>query len=157
MMKFAPNILKFYLVGGSQDVGKDPDHFLYDVETALAAGVTAFQYREKGGSRLDHAATVKMATRLRNLTRQYRVPYFIDDDEELALQVGADGVHVGQKDQRIETVIRWAAGKLMIGYSCNTAAEIARANQLPAVDYVGAGPVFPTNSKADADPARPSA
>ena len=58
MMKFAPNILKFYLVGGSQDVGNDPDRFLYDVETALAAGGTAFQYREKGGSRLDHAANL---------------------------------------------------------------------------------------------------
>ena len=41
----------------------------------------------------------------------------------------------------------------MIGYSCNTAAEIAKANRLAAVDYVGTGPVFPTNSKGDADPA----
>lgn len=41
----------------------------------------------------------------------------------------------------------------MIGYSCNTAAEIAKANHLAAVDYVGTGPVFPTNSKGDADPA----
>ncbi|HJA27087.1 MAG TPA: thiamine phosphate synthase [Candidatus Limosilactobacillus intestinigallinarum] len=152
-MRFDPNMLRVYLVGGTQDVGNDPDRFLHDVEVALAAGVTAFQYREKDGSQLDHAATVKMATRLRDLTRHYRVPYFIDDDEELALQVGADGVHVGQKDQRIETVIRRAAGQLMIGYSCNTAAEIAKANRLAAVDYVGAGPVFPTTSKADADPA----
>ena len=152
MMKFDPSMLQVYLVGGSQDVGNDPDRFLHDVQVALAAGITAFQYREKGDSRLDRAATIQLATQLRELTSQYQVPYFIDDDEELALQVGADGVHVGQKDQRIETVIRRAAGQLMIGYSCNTAAEIIRANQLSAVDYVGAGPVFPTNSKADADP-----
>lgn len=152
-MQFEPHMLHVYLVGGTQDVGNDSDRFLHDVETAFQAGVTAFQYREKDGSQLDQAATVKMATRLRDLTRRYHVPYFIDDDEELALQVGADGVHVGQKDQRIETVIQRAAGQLLIGYSCNTLAEIARANQLAAVDYVGAGPVFPTNSKTDADPA----
>ncbi|MGN1283258.1 MAG: thiamine phosphate synthase [Limosilactobacillus sp.] len=153
MTAFDPNMLRVYLVGGTQDTGNDPERFLCDVETALKAGVTAFQYREKDGSQLDRAATVEMAHRLRQLTHQYHVPYFIDDDEELALQVGADGVHVGQKDQRIEEVIRRAAGKLLIGYSCNTAAEIAKANRLAAVDYVGTGPVFPTNSKGDADPA----
>lgn len=153
MVAFDSNMLKVYLVGGTQDVGNDPDRFFHDVEEALQAGVTAFQYREKDGSQLSKEATTDMAMRLRKLTRQYHVPYFIDDNEELALQVGADGVHVGQKDQRIEEVIQRAAGKLLIGYSCNTAAEIAKANRLSAVDYVGIGPVFPTNSKGDADPA----
>lgn len=153
MTVFDPNMLRVYLVGGTQDTGNDPDRFLRDVETALKAGVTAFQYREKDGSQLNHVETVQLARRLRKLTRQYQVPYFIDDDEELALQVEADGVHVGQKDQRIEEVIQRAGGKLLIGYSCNTAAQIAKVNRLSAVDYIGAGPVFPTNSKGDADPA----
>lgn len=153
MTAFDSNMLKVYLVGGTQDVGNDPERFLCDVEAALKAGVTAFQYREKDGSQLSKAATIDIAMRLRKLTHQYYVPYFIDDDEELVLKVGADGVHVGQKDQRIEEVIQRAAGKLLIGYSCNTAAEIAKANRLAAVDYVGTGPVFPTNSKGDADPA----
>lgn len=153
MTTFDPNMLKVYLVGGTQDVGNNPDRFLHDVETALQAGVTAFQYREKDGSQLDQSATTNMALKLRKLTQHYHVPYFIDDNEELALQVGADGVHVGQKDQRIEEVIQRAAGKLLIGYSCNTETEVAKANRLSAVDYVGTGPVFPTNSKGDADPA----
>lgn len=153
MTAFDSNMLKVYLVGGTQDVGNDPERFLRDVETAFKAGVTAFQYREKDGSQLSKAATIDMAIRLRKLTHQYYVPYFIDDDEERALKVGADGVHIGQKDQRIEEVIQRAAGKLLIGYSCNTAAEITKANRLAAVDYVGTGPVFPTNSKGDADPA----
>lgn len=153
MTVFDPNMLRVYLVGGTQDTGNDPDRFLRDVETALKAGVTAFQYREKDGSQLNHVEIVQLARRLRKLTRQYQVPYFIDDDEELALQVEADGVHVGQKDQRIEEVIQRAGGKLLIGYSCNTVAQIAKANRLSAVDYIGAGPVFPTNSKGDADPA----
>jgi thiamine-phosphate pyrophosphorylase len=152
-MKFNPAMLHVYLVGGTQDVNHDPALFLQKVETAMQAGITAFQYREKGSSTLTAAEKLAMAKTLRQLTRHYHLPLFIDDDEQLALTVGADGVHVGQKDQRIEEVIARAAGRLIIGYSCNTPAEIKKANQLSAVDYVGTGPVFPTVSKADADPA----
>ena len=152
-MKFEPTMLRAYLVGGSQDTHHDPAELLTKTEEALQAGITAFQYREKGSSNLSADQRLKLAQQLRELTRRYRVPFFIDDDEELALAVGADGVHVGQKDQRIEQVIQRAQGKLMIGYSCNRPAQIEKANQLAAVDYVGAGPVFPTQSKADADPA----
>lgn len=152
-MKFEPTMLRAYLVGGSQDTHHAPAELLTKTEEALQAGITAFQYREKGSSNLSADQRLKLAQQLRELTRHYRVPFFIDDDEELALAVGADGVHVGQKDQRIEQVIQRAQGKLMIGYSCNRPAQIEKANQLAAVDYIGSGPVFPTQSKADADPA----
>lgn len=152
-MKFDPIMLRAYLVGGSQDTHHDPAELLAKTEEALRAGVTAFQYREKGSSRLSADQRLSLAQHLRELTSYYQVPFFIDDDEELALVVGADGVHVGQKDQRIEQVIRRAHGKLMIGYSCNRPAQIEKANQLAAIDYIGSGPVFPTQSKADADPA----
>lgn len=152
-MKFDPTMLHAYLVGGSQDTHHDPAELLAKTEEALQAGITAFQYREKGSSHISAAQRLKLAQQLRELTQHYRVPLFIDDDEELALAVGADGVHVGQKDQRIEQVIQRAQGKLMIGYSCNTPAQIVKANRLANLDYVGAGPVFPTQSKADADPA----
>lgn len=151
-MQFNSKMLQAYLVGGTQDTHHDPNEFLQRVELAMQSGITAFQYREKGDSHLSRQERLEMAQRLRKLTYHYQIPYFIDDDEKLALQVGADGVHVGQKDQKIETVIRRAAGQLMIGYSCNTPSEIEKANHLMAVDYVGSGPVFPTNSKADADP-----
>ena len=153
MMKFNPQWLQAYLVGGTQDVGHDPTQFLKKVELAMAAGITAFQYREKGTSRLNATKRFAIARQLRTLTHQYKIPLFIDDDEELALRVDADGVHVGQRDQRIEQVIVRAGGRLMIGYSCNTSQQIAKANRLPAIDYIGTGPVFPTTSKADADPA----
>ena len=68
------------------------------------------------------------------------------------MAVNADGVHVGQDDEKIEQVIKEAADKLIIGYSCNTAAEVEKANQLSAIDYLGCGPVFETTSKVDADP-----
>lgn len=152
-MEFNSAMLHAYLVGGTQDVHHDPAAFLAKVDAALEAGITAFQLREKGSSQLDSAARLKLARRLRQMTSHYQVPLFIDDDEQLALAVNADGVHVGQKDQRIEQVIANAQGRLMIGYSCNTPAQIAKANRLSAVDYVGVGPIYPTSSKADADPA----
>lgn len=152
-MTFNSNLLRAYLVGGTQDTQHDPEAFLAKVELAMAAGITAFQYREKDSSQLNNDERLRMAERLRALTRQYKIPLFIDDDEELALAVNADGVHVGQKDQRIEQVIQRAQDKLMIGYSCNTLEQVQKANQLNAVDYIGSGPVFPTSSKADADPA----
>ena len=145
-MKFEPTMLRAYLVGGSQDTHHDPAELLTKTEEALQAGITAFQYREKGSSNLSADQRLKLAEQLRELTRHYRVPFFIDDDEELALAVRADGVHVGQKDQRIEQVIQRAQGKLMIGYSCNRPVQIEKANQLAAVDYIGSGPVFPTQS-----------
>lgn len=66
----------------------------------------------------------------------------------MAAAIQADGIHVGQKDQRIEEVLAAVGDQLMVGYSCNTAAQVAHANQL-AVDYIGTGPVFPTISKDD--------
>lgn len=150
-MKFNPRMLETYLVGGTQDVNNDPAAFLDKVKQALKAGITAFQYREKGTSKLTTNEKVEMARALRKLTHKYGVPLLIDDDEELALKVAADGIHVGQKDQRIEEVIQRAHGKLIIGYSCNQVDQVKKANALP-IDYIGSGPVFTTHSKDDTDP-----
>lgn len=132
-------MLKAYLVGGSQDTQGQPAQLLAKVEVALQNGITMFQYREKGPGALTGAARVQLGHRLRALCRQYDCPFVVDDDLALARELGADGIHVGQRDQGIEAVL--------------TAAQVARANQLAGVAYVGSGPVFPTISKADADPA----
>ncbi|WP_137596832.1 thiamine phosphate synthase [Paucilactobacillus kaifaensis] len=150
-MKFKAEMLQVYLIAGTQDVA-EPDQFLWKIETAFKAGVTAFQLREKGKSQLNEGQKFELASRCRKLTSKYRIPFIIDDDYQLADRVQADGVHVGQKDQKIETVIKVVGNRMMIGYSCNTETEINRANQLE-IDYVGSGPVFPTQSKDDADPA----
>ena len=118
----------------------------------MQAGITAFQYREKDSSTMTADARLVMARRLVEMGNRYSIPVLIDDDVQMALRVGADGVHVGQDDEKIEQVIKEAADKLIIGYSCNTAAEVEKANQLSAIDYLGCGPVFETTSKDDADP-----
>ena len=152
-MRFETTMLKAYLVGGSQDTQGRPDQLLAKVELALQNGITMFQYREKGPGALTGVARIQLGRRLRALCRQYDCPFVVDDDLALASELGADGIHVGQRDQGIEAVLTAAqAAGLFVGYSCATAAQVARANQLAGVAYVGSGPVFPTISKADADP-----
>lgn len=152
-MEFQPAMLRSYLVAGTQDV-KDPNKTLPQiVKAALAAGITAFQYREKGaGSLSDPKQRLQMAQELKALCNEYHVPFIVDDDVELAKAVHADGVHVGQKDERVTQVIEQVTPEMFVGLSCNTVKQINLANQIDGISYIGSGPVFPTNSKADADP-----
>lgn len=151
-MQFREEMLHCYLVGGTQDVNHDPKRFLNDVSIAMASGITAFQYREKGTSQLNQKQRVQLGLKLRRLADQHHIPLIVDDDVELAQAINADGIHVGQKDQRIEQVLAAVGNTMFVGYSCNQPAQIRHANQLP-VAYVGSGPIFPTSSKNDADPA----
>lgn len=152
-MKFNPQMLQVYLVGGTQDVHHDVASFLSKVELAMQSGITAFQYREKGDSHLRASERIDLGLRLRALCTKYGIPLIVDDDYRLAQQINADGIHVGQTDSRIEEVATAVGHQMFIGYSCNTITEVEHANTLDSVDYLGCGPVFPTTSKADADPA----
>lgn len=151
-MPFKTPILRAYFIAGTQDI-KDPNLTLPEVLTqALKAGITAFQYREKGPGSLDATAKVKMAETLRDLCTTYRVPFIVDDDVALARKVGADGIHVGQKDERVTSVIQEVGQTMFVGLSCDTEEQVKVANQTSGISYLGSGPVYPTGSKADADP-----
>ena len=149
MQNFNQTWLASYFIAGTQDV---PDNQLLPVlEKALKSGISCFQFREKNPlNPLNKTQKKALAISCQNLCAAYNVPFFIDDDLSLALDIHADGIHVGQTDQRITDVIKQAAGQLSIGLSCQTLDQINAANQLSAVDYVGSGPIFPTNSKPDA-------
>lgn len=149
---FDPAILRCYFVAGTQDIHHSPSALLAKVTTALKNGITAFQFREKGSSHLDDTAKIELGGQLKRLCQSYGVPLFVDDDVPLAQQIHADGVHVGQKDQQVEQVLSAVGSQMMVGYSCNTSEQVEHANKL-AVDYIGVGPIYPTDSKADADPA----
>ena len=151
-MQFREEMLHCYLVGGTQDVNHDPKRFLNDVSIAMDSGITAFQSREKGTSQLNQEQRVQLGLKLRRLADQHHIPLIVDDDVELAQAINADGIHVGQKDQRVEQVLAAVGNTMFVGYSCNQPVQIRHANQLP-VAYVGSGPIFPTSSKNDADPA----
>ena len=117
------------------------------VERALKGGATSVQLREKA---LDQAAFLQEAVEIRDLCRKYNVPFFINDNVEIAAQVEADGVHVGQSDAEAGTACkRLGAGKI-IGVSAQTVEQAVLAERSGA-DYLGVGAVFPTGTKLDAD------
>ena len=149
-IKLEPTQVRAYFVCGTQDVpGQDLNVV---VQMALDAGITAFQYRDKGNSQLTTAERFALGQQLRERCAQAHVPFIVDDDVELALALQADGVHVGQKDDRVSQVIQRVANQMFVGLSCSTLAEVQTANQLEGIAYLGSGPIFPTTSKVDADP-----
>ncbi|MCH5464093.1 thiamine phosphate synthase [Levilactobacillus tujiorum] len=148
---FEPGLLRAYFVAGSQDVpGQDLREVL---ATMLKAGITAFQFRDKGASTLTPEQRTALGSDLRDQCHEASVPFIVDDDVELALLLHADGIHVGQSDEQITKVLRAVDGRdMFVGLSCNTPAEVAKANQIKGIAYIGSGPIYPTTSKADADP-----
>ncbi|UQS82046.1 thiamine phosphate synthase [Bombilactobacillus folatiphilus] len=150
MIKFNPQILKAYFICGTQDLLPNTN-LLSLVEQALKAGITAFQFRDKGAnSQLNADQRLKMAQQLHQLCQDYQVPLIIDDDVRLAQQVHAEGIHVGQTDQNIQQVVDQVQDSMFIGLSCSKTAEILAANSIPQIAYYGCGPIYPTQSKADA-------
>lgn len=148
---FESGLLRAYFVAGSQDV---PGRDLRDVlATMLKAGITAYQFRDKGASRLTADERLALGRDLRAQCRAASVPFIVDDDVDMALALHADGIHVGQSDEGVQRVIDAVAGQnLFVGLSCSTAVEVAAANQVSGIDYLGSGPIYPTTSKDDADP-----
>jgi thiamine-phosphate pyrophosphorylase len=123
-------------------------HVIVDeLETARIAverGATVVQWRLKDVPRVD---VVERGRATRSLCARHGVPFVVNDDVEAALMLGADGVHLGRDDQGVETAKEHG---LMLGLSATNLPE-ARAAESRA-DYIGAGPVWATPSKPDADP-----
>lgn len=86
---------------------------------------------------------------IRELTRKYGAVFIVNDHVDLALAVGADGVHIGQEDLPIEIVSHLAGDEMLIGVSTHSAEEAEDAVRRGA-DYIGAGPIFPTETKENA-------
>lgn len=120
---------------------------LEQVEETLKGGATCLQCREKN---LDHQAFLEEAKAIQKLCRAYHVPFFIDDDVDLAIEIHADGVHVGQKDL-YSGIVREKIGKeMLLGVSASNVKEALEAEHNGA-DYLGVGAVFPTSTKKDAE------
>lgn len=118
------------------------------VEEALKGGVTFVQLREKT---LDYDSFLQEALEIQKLTDTYKVPFVINDNVEIALAIGADGVHVGQEDLPVSTVRSMIGPDKILGVSTQTVEQAIEAEQSGA-DYLGVGSVFPTGTKHDATP-----
>ncbi len=144
-------------VAGSQDFchikgGKNDriNALLDTLELALQSQITAFQFRQKGDLALQDPIEIKqLALECQKLCQKYGAPFIVNDEVKLALELKADGVHVGQEDMAIEEVITLCKKRLFIGLSVNTLEQALKAHHLDGVAYLGVGPIFPTPSKKD--------
>ena len=117
------------------------------VEEALEGGATFLQLREKN---LDGGHFLEEARELQELCRKYGVPFIVNDNVDVALAMGADGIHVGQHDMEAGDVRALLGPDKILGVSAQTVEQAVLAEQRGA-DYLGVGAVFPTGSKDDAD------
>lgn len=120
---------------------------LYEVvKESLDGGVTFVQLREKT---LDEGTFLEEAEELQKLCREYKVPFVVNDNVDIAIAMDADGVHVGQSDMEAGDVRAKLGPDKIIGVSAGTVEEAVLAEKRGA-DYLGVGAVFPTGSKDDA-------
>ena len=146
MMKVLPQQLRLYAVTDSRRLrGRT---LLDTVAAALDGGATFVQLREK---ELSPAALLEEARALAKLCHARHVPFVVDDNVEVALAAGADGVHVGQSDMAARRARALLGPDKILGVSAHNAAE-ALAAQTDGADYLGCGAAFVTGTKLDAHP-----
>ncbi len=117
-----------------------------DVRAAIEGGATFVQLREKN---LGHDDFLALANEIKPVCEEYHVPFVINDKVKIALECGADGVHVGQSDMEAHDVRALIGPNMILGVSAQTVDQ-AKAAEAAGADYLGVGAVFPTGSKDDA-------
>lgn len=115
----------------------------------IKAGIKIIQYREKCKSKKDK---YQDCLELRKITKKHGITFIINDDLDIALTVGADGVHLGQDDLPVKAARAIAPKDFIIGLSTHSPAQ-ARQAVKQGVDYIGVGPIYPTKTKKDVCPA----
>lgn len=120
-------------------------------EEALAGGIGVLQYRNKSA---DNAQQLAEGRLLMSLCRQYNTPLLINDDVELCVAVGADGVHLGQGDTGLRAARARLGAGAIIGVTCHSDLTLARKAEQEGASYVAFGRFHPSNTKPNARPAR---
>ena len=121
---------------------------LYEqVEAAIKGGATCVQLREKA---LDEESFLAEAVEISALCKRYGVPLFINDNVDIAVKCGAEGVHVGQEDMAAARVREKVGEGMMIGVSAHSVEEAVEAERNGA-DCLGVGAMFSTSTKTDVD------
>ena len=113
------------------------------IEEVLQKGCRLFQLREKTLSKDDYK---ELAIRAKELAFKYNALFIVNDHVDVAVEVGADGVHLGQEDMNVHDARTLLGPECIIGVSTHNVEEILKA-QSDGADYINVGPVFPTNTK----------
>ena len=136
--------LLLYAVTDRTWVGRQT--LLEQIEDALKGGVTLVQLREKD---LEEAAFLREAIQAKELCHRYHVPLIINDNVEVALKSGADGVHVGIEDAPVAEIRKRVGKDFIIGATAKTIQQ-AQLAEASGADYLGVGAVFPSPTKKSA-------
>lgn len=144
-MNFDKNMLKLYAVTDNTWIGEKT--LLEQIESALKGGVTCVQLREK---KLEYEKFLSEAIEVKKICNQYNVPLLINDNVKVAVQAGADGVHIGQNDMNPIDVRKIIGKDKILGVTVSNTEEAIYAQQSGA-DYLGVGAVFSTSTKLDAE------
>ncbi|MSQ49379.1 MAG: thiamine phosphate synthase [Betaproteobacteria bacterium] len=121
----------------------DSETLLRRVALALQGGIAVLQYRSKLAG---VEQKMRVAKALAAMCRDHQVPFIINDDLELALESGADGVHLGRDDGELAAA-RARLGSRLLGASCYNSLSAARAAVAAGADYIAFGSVFPSSTK----------
>jgi thiamine-phosphate pyrophosphorylase len=133
----------------TQTEGKSQAQIISAVSAALQGGAQVIQYRDKNPS-----DAVALSARLRQICHRYNAPFIINDDIDLAIEISADGVHLGRDDANIMKARKVLGNDAIIGISCYDDVEKARRMEAAGADYVAFGRFFPSTSKPLASPAQ---
>ena len=148
-MKYSKEqIRKAMLLYAVTDQGwlKEGEILLDVVKEVLANGATFLQIREKDLSEADFEREAK---KLQDICKEYQVPYVVNDNVEIAIKIGADGVHVGQSDIMGRDIREMIGSDKILGISAGTVEEAIAAEKAGA-DYIGVGAIFETSTKKNA-------
>ena len=143
-MKFSREMLLLYAVTDRKWTGEKNLYRL--VEEALKGGATLIQLREKN---MPQEEFLKEAREMAALCHRYGTALIINDNVEVALKSGADGVHVGMEDLPVKEIRKQVPGDFIIGATAKTTEQAQRAEKEGA-DYLGVGAVFPSPTKKNA-------
>lgn len=117
------------------------------VRECLEGGATILQIREKN---LPEAEFLEEAKEIQAICKEFKIPFIVNDNINIAAEIKADGVHVGQEDMDAKKVRDMLGENAILGVSASTVEEALKAEK-DGADYLGVGAVFPTSTKGDAD------
>lgn len=118
------------------------------VRGAIRGGATAIQLRDKDAADDELISAGKELIKIAGR----KIPVIVNDNVNVAMAIGAQGVHVGQKDMPAKKARKLIGDSMVLGVSAKSVEEAVKAEK-DGADYIGAGPVFSTMTKPDADPA----
>lgn len=142
------NTANYHLYLVTDEIERCRYGLLETVRRAVEGGVTIVQYRSE---KLSHDEQKREVLPLQAYLRSVNIPLIINDNVQLAVEIDADGIHIGQNDMPVPEARALIGPGKILGLTVTTKEEMAAVNT-ELVDYLGCGPVFPTITKDDAPP-----